>query len=181
MSKCEEWAKSKNSPSKSDKWTHSNNGSSDVSFSPHKHHYEEETKLSNSDEYYLFREEIDLINDRIEFLEFCLRLSTEREIWWKLGIDWEDQNFEDTQEYVALLKNAYEKLRWIPLKLNTLMYFNDNESKQIIAEEAKHNVIMKMNETLQALLEYWEDNNAFQLYEGMGVELIESIRKKIVY
>ena len=96
-------------------------------------------------------------------------------------MDYEDHNFESIQEFVNLLKQAYEKLRWVPLKLNTLLHFNEYNAKQLIAEEAKNNVIMKLNEILQDLVEYCEDATSLQTYEGMGIELIESIRKKIVY
>jgi hypothetical protein len=129
----------------------------------------------------LLVEETDLISDRIDFLEYCLRLSTEREIWFKLGLDYEDHSFDEIQEYVNLLKAAYDKLRWVPLKLNTLLHFTDYDAKQLIAEEAKNNVIMQLNDILQELVEYCEDASSLQIYEGMGTELIESIRKKIVY
>lgn len=127
------------------------------------------------------QEENELIKERLEFLEYCLKLSTEREIWWKLGMDHEDHSYESIQEFVNLLKTAYDKLRWVPLKLNTLLHFNDYDIKQLIAEEAKNNVIMKLNELLQELVEYCDDAASLQTYEGMGIELIESIRKKIVY
>ena len=188
MNKWFEWSKQNNLQNQSERWIHKNNSliveenkkQLKRSSSANKNQLEE-SKQTSSENQYEFKHEFELINDRVDFLEFCLRLSTEKEIWWKIGIDWEDLNFEDAQEYVGILKSAYEKLRWIPLKLNTLMYFSDNDCKQIIAEEAKHNVIMKMNETLQELLEYWDDSNSQQMYEGMGVELIEFIRKKIVY
>ena len=66
----------------------------------------------------------------------------------------EGQNFENIEEYVRILNSAFEKLRWVPLKINTLLHFNEYEVKQLIAEEAKNIVIMKLNEILQELIEY---------------------------
>jgi len=102
----------------------------------------------------ILTEETQLITDRITFLEYCLNLSTEREIWFKLGMEYEDQSFESIENYVSILNSAFEKLRWVPLKLNTLLHFNEYEAKQLIAEKAKNNVIMKLNEILQELVEY---------------------------
>lgn len=128
---------------------------------------------------FLLTEETQLISDRIEFLEYWLKLSTEKEIWWKIGVNPDDPDFENVETYVNSLKSIYEKLRWVPLKLNTLLHFNDYDVKQMIAEEAKHSVIIRLNSILQELLEFWEDEFSLQKYEGMGIELIESIRKKI--
>ena len=108
-----------------------------------------------------------------------MRLGTEKEIWAKLGFD--DNAYETIEDYVGLLKSSYEKLRWVPLKINTLLHLSEYSSKQIIAEEAKNNIIMQMNEALQELIEFCDDSASLQTYEGMGIELIESIRKKIVY
>ena len=69
-------------------------------------------------------------------------------------MEYEDQNFENIEEYIQILNSAFEKLRWVPLKINTLLHFNEYEAKQLIAEEAKNKVIMKLNEILQELIEY---------------------------
>ena len=69
-------------------------------------------------------------------------------------MEYEGQNFEDIEEYIQILNSAFEKLRWVPLKINTLLHFNEYEAKQLIAEEAKNKVIMKLNEILQELIEY---------------------------
>lgn len=127
----------------------------------------------------LLADETEMITDRIEFLEYWLKMSTEKEIWYKLGLEEDGQ--ENITEYVNLLKLSYEKMRWIPLKLNTLLHLDDFNSKQLIAEESKNNVMIRMNEILQELLEYCEDELSLQTNEALGIELIESIRKKIVY
>lgn len=131
------------------------------------------------DNKFMLTEEITLISDRIDFLEYCLKISTEREIWWKVGLNPTDHQFETAHDYVIALKGVFEKLRWVPLKLNSLLHFNDYDIKQLIAEEAKNNVIMRMNDILQELLEYCQDEFELQKQEGTGIELIESIRKKI--
>jgi hypothetical protein len=66
----------------------------------------------------------------------------------------DEPDFENVENYVNSLKLIYEKLRWVPLKLNSLLHFNDYDVKQMIAEEAKHNVIIRLNSILQELLEF---------------------------
>ena len=106
------------------------------------------------------------------FLNYCLRLDAEREIWEKLKLP----EVTSLSEFWNQLKAIEERLRWVPLRLYCLQTMKDGAD--VIGEEAKNNVIIEIRTRVEELSADISNSEGAQ---GEIFEMIEYIRKRIIY